>query len=50
MSRWFGHIKRINERILTKQVYENGKVERGIPRCYFLKTLLKMAKPTSMHD
>ena len=35
MLRWFGHIERMDERRLTKQIYEasvNGQVGKGRPR------------------
>lgn len=35
MLRWFGHVKRMDERWLTKDIYHenvNGRVGRGPPR------------------
>jgi hypothetical protein len=39
MLRWFGHVERMNERILTKEIYKadlGGNAGRGIPRRTFL--------------
>jgi hypothetical protein len=39
MLRWFGHVERMDERILTKEIYEadvGGTAGRGRPRRTFL--------------
>ena len=39
MLRWFGHVERMDERRLTKEIYEarvNENVGRGRPRRMFL--------------
>jgi hypothetical protein len=39
MLRWFGHVERMDERILTKEVYEanlGGNAGRGRPKRTFL--------------
>jgi hypothetical protein len=39
MWRWFGHVERTDERILTKEIYEldvGGNAGRGRPRRTFL--------------
>jgi hypothetical protein len=39
MLRWFGHVERMDERILTKEIYEanlGGNAGRGRPKRTFL--------------